>query len=251
MHPSISTCSYNKHCACYYNINDAAMYHSLNDVLPDVISDLTHFYDIRDVPYFTVFMYPDGASMSEAFNRALPNDQCCFVPIKNAYPLITFTARIAMTSVKQVLIHELSHIVFAQVTGAHEINDVQQTIPVWIDEGIALYLDSAYRSDLDALKQKRVQMIKQCGPNALPRLSSQYTYFNKLDTDNEFGPIGMAAYAYSYFCISMLIKQSNHATVMHFLKSLAVTTADLDDLFHSSFGISIDTFDNNMREGVF
>ena len=48
-----------------------------------------------------IFMYPNLSAMNKAFRRGLPNEDCCFAPIKGQESLITFvTPRSNLRSLK-------------------------------------------------------------------------------------------------------------------------------------------------------
>lgn len=186
-----------------------------------------------------IFMYPDLASMSLAFRRELPHDDCCFVPIKGPESLICFIAHHArLSSVKAILVHEYCHIVFASLTGNCETGPWRQRIPVWLDEGMALYADRVFRDNIAEIESRRLAFVRQEAGGWWPDLEDQYTYFNRLDGQTEFGPRGMLAYAYSYFCVKELIYRFGIKKIRRFAASLALCN-DISSRFHKTFGISV------------
>lgn len=186
-----------------------------------------------------IFMYPDLASMNLAFRRELPHDDCCFVPIKGPESVICFVARrTKLSSVKAILAHEYCHIVFDSLTGNRETGPWRQRIPVWLDEGIAMYVDSAFRDNLAEIESRRLALVRQGADGWWPDLNNQYTYFNRLDGTTEFGPRGMLAYTYSYFCVKELIYRFGIKKIRRFAASLA-SGNNISSKFHTTCGISV------------
>jgi len=235
---------------CYYNSIDSKMYEAIVVNIEEVIKYLIEFYDVEKIPNIIIFIYPDLEMMNMAFKRKLPSDQCCFVPVKGNNSLITFTSKIGLGCLKQVLTHEISHIIFTLVSGNKEINDIQQTIPVWLDEGISLFLDSRYRLNMDEIKTNRLNYLMSAGIECIPSLSSLYTYFNKIDKDIEFGPNGTIAYAYSYFCVTSLIDKFGENEIVKYIKLLLNNKNNFELCFKKFFGISINDFENEMKRMI-
>jgi hypothetical protein len=249
-HPSLNRNIRHNNFECFYTVGDEWMRDNIVNNLDEVTSYLEEFYKTDNIPFTTIYMYHDLQTMNEAFKRELPNDQCCFVPIHGDTPLITFTSKIGESSVKPVLIHELSHIIFSFLSGNQEINSIQQTVPLWLDEGIALYLDNKYRTNIKERDARRVNLLKQPNIDYFPKLSLLYTYFNRIDESIEFWPKGMMAYAYSYFCVLHLMNKFGMATIVDFIKNLKHNKLSFDKLFETYFDLSLDAFDSKIKKWV-
>jgi hypothetical protein len=235
----------------HYTAGDAGMMGRVVDETAGAEAYLKEFYAIDHIPCIAIYMYHDLQMMNEAFGRELPNDQCCFVPIKGDISLVTFTAKIGESCIKPILVHEISHVVFSFLSGSQEINNIQQTVPLWLDEGIALYLDNKFRQNKKQIEAKRLCLLKDSKINYFPRLSSLYTYFNRLDDTVEFGPKGMMAYAYSYFSVLSLINAFGESSLVAFIKSLKNNTLCFDELFKRYFDLSLDAFDDQTKAMLF
>jgi len=197
-----------------------------------------------------IFMYPTLSAMSKAFGRELPNESCCFVPIKGLESLITLvTPRRDLSSLKVALVHEYCHIVFGWVTGNREIDRIGQRIPTWLDEGVALFVDRKFRENFPETERKRLALIRRGADGWWPDLEDLYIYFNRLDGAMEFGQRGMLAYAYSYFCVRELIIRFGKQTFVEFAASLA-SCIDIPSQFHQTFGRSIAQFNSEMKNAA-
>lgn len=249
-HPLLNRNIRHKNFECFYTAGDEEISCNVVDSLDEVASYLKEFYEIDHSPPIVIYIYHDLQMMNEAYKRTLPNDQCCFVPIKGDTSLITFSSTIGESSIKQILAHEISHIIFSFLSGNQEINSIHQTVPLWLDEGIALYIDNKYRANIKELEERRANLLKQPRIDYFPRLSLLYTYFNRLDESIEFGPKGMMAYAYSYFCVLDLINAFGIATVVSFIKNLKNNKLDFDKQFEMYFDSSLDAFDNKMKRRI-
>jgi hypothetical protein len=249
-HPLLNRNIRHKNFECFYTAGDERISSNVVDSLDEVASYLKDFYEVDHTPYIAIYIYHDLQMMNEAYKRTLPNDQCCFVPIKGDMSLITFSSKIGTSSIKQILAHEISHIIFSFLSGNQEVNSIQQTVPLWLDEGIALYIDNKYRANINELEERRANSLKQSSIDYFPRLSLLYTYFNRLDESIEFGPKGMMAYAYSYFCVVDLINNFGITTVVSFIKNLKNNKLDFDKLFEMYFGLALDAFDNKTKRRI-
>jgi len=247
-HPSLSKSIRHKNFECFYTAGDELISNNIVDCFDEVEKYLKEFYEIEYVPFVVIYIYHDLRAMNEAFKRELPNDQCCFVTIKGDVSLVTFTSKIGESSVKPILAHELSHVTFSFLSGNKEINNIQQTIPLWLDEGIAMYLDKKFRVSFAEIERKRTNILKHPSIDYFPQLSLLYTYFNRLDESIEFGPKGMMAYAYSYFCVSDMVSSFGKAVVVSFIKKLKISKLDFNELFETYFNLSVDEFDNKMKK---
>lgn len=195
-------------------------------------------------------MYPDLSAMNKAFRRELPQEHCCFVPIKGPESLITFvTPRTDLRSLKVMLAHDYCHIVFGCLTGNRETGRFVQRIPMWLDEGCALFVGRKYRENFPEIERKRLDLVRQGTDGWWPNLENLYTYFNRLDVEMEFGPRGMLAYAYSYFCVKELIGRFDEQTFVQFAGLLA-SCDDIPSLFRRTFGVSIAQFNSEMRSSL-
>lgn len=245
-HPTLEVEAKDDFCESYYNYVDSKLYGELRKSIGEVAAYLRNFYKIKRIPKIIIFLYPDITAMNEAFQRDLPNDQCCFAPIKGNPSLITFTSKIGKDNLKQVLSHEISHIIFAMLSGNKEVNDIQQTKPVWLDEGLALLVDSKFRINLENIEKKRLRCLQEPEINYFPNLSELNTYFNRIDGAVEFGPKGLMAYAYSYFCVSKLANQFKNEVIVSFVKTLS-RKDNFNDCFYEYFGISLENFNLEMK----
>lgn len=250
-HPMLDKYKKNDLFECHFNQSDEKYHLVIEKEIKEVIVYLKSFFKIETVPEITIFLYHNIEMMNKAFKRTLPSDQCCFVPIKDKKSLITFTSKIEKTSLKQVLAHEISHIIFAKLSGNREVNDIQQTIPVWLDEGLALYVDRKYRANIKQIELKRRELFKKSEIDYFPHLMTLYTYFNKIDQDIEFGPKGTMAYAYSYFCVTNLIGKYGKNAIVKFIKSLPGKEKEFDTIFNEFFGYNIKEFNEKMRGVMF
>jgi hypothetical protein len=223
---------------------------SAGNAADEIVSAQRHVHDFfgfcpRTQLY--IFMYPNLNSMSRAFGRNLPDENCCFVPITGESSLIAFiTPRANPASIRAILAHEYSHIAFAAFTRNHEIGDVCQRVPVWLDEGVALCIDRDFRPDFSSVEQRRLKTIREGVPDFWPDLSQQYKYFNRLDEGVEFGAKGLLAYAFSYFCVRKLIDRFGKRTLLDFLRDLA-DTDEIDNCFKRYFGFSVEDFSTEMK----
>lgn len=205
------------------------------------------FFDYCPNVKLFVFMYPDLLAMNKAFGRELPNENCCFAPIKGPESLITFvTPRSNLRSLRVILVHEYCHVVFGCLTRNREIGQIDQRIPTWLDDGVALFVDSKFRGDFLEIERKRLKRIRQGADDWWPDLENLHTYFNRLDGEIEFGRRGMLAYAYSYFCVKELISRFGKQTFIQFAVSLA-SCKDIPSLFQQTFGFSVAEFNSEMK----
>jgi hypothetical protein len=180
------------------------------------------FFDYRPNVELFIFMYPDPEVMNEAFGRKLPDENCCFVPISGPESLITFVApRSNLGSLKVILAHEYCRILFGLLTGNRETGPTEQRIPVWLDEGVALFVDRKFRENSLEVERKRLECFSRGADGWWPDLEDLYTYFNRLDGDIEFGRRGNLAYAYSYFCVKELVSRFDRQTFVKFAASLS------------------------------
>ncbi|MHC1711182.1 MAG: hypothetical protein AB9872_03420 [Solidesulfovibrio sp.] len=246
-HPLLNRNIRHKNFECFYTAGDEGISGNVVDSLDEVVSYLKEFYEIDHISPIVIYIYHDLQMMNEAYKRELPNDQCCFVPIHGDISLITFSSKIGESSIKPVLAHEISHIIFSFLSGSQEVHNIQQTVPLWLDEGIALYIDNKYRLNIKEREERWANLLKQPSIDYFPRLSLLYTYFNRLDESIEFGPKGMMAYAYSYFCVLDLINAFGIATVVSFIKNIKNNKLDFDKQFEMYFGLSLDAFDNKTK----
>lgn len=208
------------------------------------------FFDYRPNIKLFIFMYPDLSAMNSAFGRELPDEHCCFVPIKGPESLITLiTPRSNMRSLKVVLVHEYCHIVFGCLTRNREVGRIEQRVPTWLDEGVALFVDRNFRENLPEAETKRMELIRQGADGWWPNLEDLHTYFNRLDGETEFGRKGNLAYAYSYFCVKELIRRFGEQTFVGFAASLA-SCDDIPSQFHQVFGFSIAQFNSQMKSSL-
>ena len=208
------------------------------------------FFDYRPNVKLFIFMYPDLSAMNKAFGRELPDEHCCFVPIKGRKSLITFvTPHSNPHSLKVILVHEYCHIVFGCLTGNRETGRAEQRIPMWLDEGVALFVDRKFRENFPEIERKRLELIREGTDGWWPNLEDLYTYFNRLDGEIEFGRRGMLAYAYSYFCVKELIRRFNEQTFVQFAVLLA-SCNDIPSLFHRTFGLSVAQFNSEMKNSL-
>lgn len=228
-------------------------YHSRNErIAKDILfSEQNHlawlktFYRVNFNPKIFIFLYPNKREMEKGFKRRLPNANCCFAPVKGKVSLIAFTALNSLDSLDHILVHETSHIYFNYVTGNYEINNIQQIVPVWLDEGVALYLDNRFRKNVYELNKKRFSVFQENSAKLLP-LTKMYTYFNRLDKNHEFGPRGIVAYVYSYFCVLYLIRMAGEEEFMKFLKKLLINK-DFSKVFRETFSFSVQSFDKKVK----
>jgi hypothetical protein len=208
------------------------------------------FFDYRPNVKLFIFMYPNLSAMNKAFGRELPDENCCLVPINGPESLITFvTPRSNLRSLKVILAHEYCHIVFGRLTGNRETSRTEQRIPMWLDEGVALFVDRKFRENFPEIKRKRLEIIRQGADGWWPNLEDLYTYFNRLDGEIEFGRRGNLAYAYSFFCVRELIRRFDEQTFARFAASLA-SCNDIHSLFHQTFGLSIARFNSEMKSAL-
>ena len=123
-----------------------------------------------------IFLYPDLNAMNGAFGRDLPDENCCFVPITGSESLIGFvTPRNDLSALKAALVHEYCHIVFGFLTGNREVGRFSQRIPVWLDEGVALFVDREFRENFPETERKRLDLLRQGAGGWWPDLEDQYT----------------------------------------------------------------------------
>lgn len=208
------------------------------------------FFDYRPNVKLFIFMYPTLSAMNKAFGRELPDEHCCFVPIDGPESLITFvTPRGNLRSLKVILAHEYCHIVFGCLTGNRETGRTEQRIPMWLDEGVALFVDRKFRENFPEIERGRLDLIGQGADGWWPNLEDLYTYFNRLDGETEFGQRGMLAYAYSYFCVKELITRFDEQTFVQFAVSLA-SCNDIPSLFYQTFGLSVAQFNSEMKRSL-
>ncbi len=210
---------------------------------------LNQFYKVNLSPEIIFFLYPSKESMEEAFKRPLPHAQCCFVPIKGDVSLVTLTALISSKSLNQIMIHETSHIFFHILTGNYEVDNISQVMPLWLEEGLALYLDSRYREDMQKIIANRLKMLNENNTDYFPDLMDLYTYFNRLDEHQEFGPKGQMAYAYSFFCVTRLIYSYGIDNVVTFIKALD-PEKNINEMFFSFFKLPLSHFNETIKKLV-
>lgn len=180
-------------CAAAENIEvvcqaaDQALAAAVATAATAALAHLENFYSPDVKPAITVFIYPDLAAMSQAFGREIKSADWCFAPIITEPALIAFTAGLR-GSFSQVLTHEFSHVYFASLTGNQPAaKKFCQTIPCWLDEGIALNLDAAFRpEDFPATVRRRREILQTKETAYFPDLTDMYTYFNRLDEEKSF-----------------------------------------------------------------
>ncbi len=226
---------------CSGEITDA-----LTAVIPAIQADMEAFYDATTSPRISLFVYPDLDAMSRAFGRTLKSDQWCFVPLTGDHALVTFTANLSRDTFRHVLAHEFSHVYFARITGNVDMGDYRQSIPLWLDEGVALCLDRPYRKNFDQTQAARLKTLKTDAGGYFPKLMEMYTYFNRLDED-EFGAKSALAYAFSYVCVSELMEQFGRAHVVAFLRRPGLVQR-FSSLFETHFQRSLPAFNAAMTE---
>ncbi|MEW6532226.1 MAG: hypothetical protein AB1473_15430 [Thermodesulfobacteriota bacterium] len=208
------------------------------------------FFDYRPNVKLFIFMYPNLSAMNKAFGRELPHENCCFVPIKGPESLIAFvTPRSNLSSLKVILAHEYCHIVFGCLTGNRETGPTEQRIPMWLDEGVALFVDRKFRDNFHEVERDRLERVRLGADGWWPNLEDLYTYFNRLDGEKEFGRRGSLAYAYSYFCVKELIRRFDEQAFVQFAGSLA-SSNDIPSLFHQIFGLSVGQFNSEMKSSL-
>lgn len=229
-----------------YNATNESFVQNILSDIPRITSDIQSFFSCNIQPKISIFIYPDLGSMSKAFGRTLMSDQWCFAPVMGENSLITFTAKINSESIPQVLIHEFSHVYFSHITGNVDIGNYRQSIPLWLDEGIALYLDSRYRRNFDQILEKRLDVLKSKEDPYFPELMDLYTYFNRLDKD-EFGKKSQKAYSFSYFCVKELIGQFGKNHLIYFINKPDLAN-NFDQLFEDHFGCSLPTYNSKMTK---
>jgi hypothetical protein len=216
----------------------------------DCLTQVGHFFGAGFQPELVVCLYPGQAEMEQAFGRQLPGDQCCFAPIKGPWSLVAFTSRIAQDHLMQVLAHEISHVYFTLMTGNREVNEVQQTVPVWLDEGLALWVDGHFRRDLRGVRARRRALLQEgLRRGDSLRLRDMYTYFNRLDPGEEFGPKGQMACAFSDSCVTRLMEVFGIESVFRFLELLQ-DGADFERAFLRHFRTELEQFNEEMVREV-
>lgn len=216
----------------------------------DCLTQVGHFFGAGFQPEIVVCLYPSQAEMEQAFGRQLPDDQCCFAPIKGPWSLVAFTSRIAQDHLMQVLAHEISHVYFTLMTGNREVNEVQQTVPVWLDEGLALWVDGHFRRDLRGVRARRRALLQEgLRRGDSLRLRDMYTYFNRLDPGEEFGPRGQMACAFSDSCVTRLMESFGIESVFRFLELLQ-DGADFERAFFRHFRTELEQFNEEMVREV-
>lgn len=229
----------------YYNRDHALLSEKIAIVLGDSLARLQDFYESSFSPFVHLYLYPTLEGMEEAFGRKLPHDQCCFVPLKGNAPIITFTAKIHELSLCQVITHELSHVFFAELTGCRETGRFQQSVPVWLDEGMALWRDREFRGGFKETRTRRLVLLQQSNPEEAPWLSAMYAWFNRLDDGEEFGPKGRVAYALSYFCVEELMNRFGRRIVLPFFRTLK-GPGDFNERFKAHFSLSLEEFNKEI-----
>jgi hypothetical protein len=208
------------------------------------------FFDYRPNVKLFIFMYPNLSAMNKAFGREFPDEHGCFLPINGPESLITFvTPRSNLRSLKVMLAHEYCHIAFGCLAGNRETGRIVQRIPMWLEEGVALFVDRNFRENFPEIERKRLELIRQGADGWWPNLEDLYTYFNRLDGEMEFGRRGMLAYAYSYFCVKELIRRFDEQTFVQFAVLLA-SCNDIPSLFHQRFGLSVAQFNSEMKSSL-
>jgi hypothetical protein len=115
-----------------------------------------------------------------------------------------------------------------------------------LDEGVALYIDSCFRENLPMIEKQRSELVKKGSNDWLPQLEGLHTYFNRLDESAEFGPKGMTAYAFSYFCVKELVSRFGQRTFVRFAASIG-SCENINELFNQTFGMTVSRFDHEMR----
>jgi len=229
-----------------YNASNESFVQNIVSDIPRITDDIGSFYSCNIQPKISIFVYPDLASMSEAFGRTLMSDQWCFVPVTGENSLITFTSKVNSDSLPQVLIHEFSHVYFSCITGNVDLGNYRQSIPLWLDEGIALCLDSKYRHNFDQTLKKRLDALKSKEDPYFPKLMDLYTYFNRLDK-GEFGKKAMKAYSFSYFCVKELMGRFGEKHLVDFINKPDLAS-DFNQLFEDHFGCSLPIFNMKMTK---
>lgn len=214
------------------------------------LSWLKRFFHATNTSQIIIFLYPDQKAMEKGFKRVLPSAHCCFTPIVGETSLIAFTALNNLDNVSPILVHETAHVYFHLITGSREIDTIRQSIPLWLDEGLALYLDSRFRQNFDEVRQQRLALFKKYDKDLLPDLMELYVYFNRLDDNEEFGPRGKLAYAFSYFCMCELVRRFGTQRVIGFLKELYGNSI-VGDIFFKHFSFSIEHFNGLMKTSLF
>ncbi len=222
----------------YFSTDD---YNYINNIKTRINEIQTFFkeeYKIPELPRVYLFIYSNLDLMSQVFGRTIKSANQCYVPVhsENGY-LITFTRLVEKKYLMQTLIHEFSHVVFGSITGNKDIGGFKQKLPLWLDEGMALYFDKEFRTDFPSVRSKRIELLIPHFKNIL--ITDMYTYFNRLDK-NEFGPIGNAHYAYSYFAVEYLISLFSESLVIDFIKNLK--DSHFDSVFNDYFGLPIEEF---------
>lgn len=181
------------------------------------------FFEYEPKIRLFIFMYSDLKSMNKAFGRKLPHANCCFVPLFGPESLIaSIKPKKNISSIRSILIHEYTHIVFSALTDNKEVAQYRQRIPLWIDEGISLYLDKDFRVNFVDIENKRLETVRKGANGYWPHLQNLFTYFNRLDQEQEFGEKGMLAYSFSYFCVRHLL-DSVHPIIGKFEESICYT----------------------------
>jgi|GEM_PF-6717770 len=120
---------------------------------------------------------------------------------------------------------------------------------MWLDEGVALFVDREFRENFREIERERLERIRQGADGWWPNLEDLYTYFNRLDGEIEFGRRGLLAYAYSYFWVKELIRRFDEHTFVQFAVSLA-SCNDIPSLFHQTFGLSVVQFNSEMTSSL-
>lgn len=230
----------------YYNYADEIIANKALNTINYAKRFINWIFNINPSITITIFIYHDLNDMNMAFERLLPHDQCCFIPIHGEHTLITFTSKIGINNLLQLLVHEYCHIVFGKVTNNTHNDGFKQSIPLWIDEGLSLFLDFNFRVNIEEVLSKRLLLFQNEFSRILPCLSNQYEYFNRLDGNIEFGPRGMLAYAFSYFCVLDLFSSHSKSKIFKFIFRLN-PEMDIETLFLESFGYSLISFDKKMR----
>ncbi len=235
-----------KNVSMFYNSKDELKAKKIMGKINPALEYISSTYNVKKSPKISIYLYPDLNEMNMAFGRTLPHDQCCFVPIKGDQSLVTFTSNIKIINIMQILIHEFSHIFFNKITGNQEIGKFRQTKPMWIDEGLALLLDLNFRKDIKTVLLNRIKLFEEGFSKMLPKLSDQYIYYNRLDDNVEFGPRGMLAYSFSFFCVLELAVKYGKENLFKFIKN-TLDMKPFEKLFYNFFDITLDNFDFTMR----